>query len=56
MHNRGLVIAARVLIASVFVGLGLESLLTAAGVLGRDSEPASTGALAFGIFELIAGL
>jgi putative oxidoreductase len=56
MHKRGFFIAARVLISSVFVGLGLESLLTAAGVLGRGSEPASTGALAFGIFELIAGL
>lgn len=54
MPNRGLVIAARVLIASVFVGLGVERILISAGVLA--AAPVSAGALAFGIFELIAGL
>lgn len=54
MNNRNLFIAARVLIPSVFVGLGLERLLVGAGVLA--SATVSTGALVFSVFELTAGL
>jgi putative oxidoreductase len=54
MNNRGLFIAARVLIPSVFVGLGLERLLVGAGVLA--GAPVSAGAVVFSAFELIAGL
>ncbi len=54
MKNRGLFIAARVLIPSVFVGLGLERLLVRAGVLA--GAPISTRAVVFNGFELIAGL
>jgi putative oxidoreductase len=46
--------AARILIPSVFVGLGLERLLVGAGVLA--GAPLSIGALAFGGVELVAGL
>jgi putative oxidoreductase len=54
MNSRGLFIAARILIPSVFVGLGLERLLIDAGVLA--GPPISIGALVFSAFELIAGL
>lgn len=54
MHNRRLFVAARILIPSVFVGLGLERLLIGAGVLPGPSM--SPGALVFSAFELIAGL
>lgn len=56
MNDRGLYIAARILIPIVFVGLGLERLLTGAGVIAREGAPLSTGALVFSAFELIAGL
>jgi putative oxidoreductase len=49
-------VTARVLIASVFVGLGLERLLAAAGVLAAGGRPGGAGGLAFGVFELVAGL
>lgn len=51
-----LFIAARVLLASVFVGLAIESLLRLTGVLGDGNAPASAGALAFTAFELVTGL
>jgi len=54
MNNRGLFIVARVLIPSIFVGLGLERLLVGAGVLA--GAPISAGAIVFSAFELIAGL
>jgi putative oxidoreductase len=54
VNNRGLFIAARILIPSVFVGLDLERLLIGAGVLA--GPPVSTGAMVFSVFELIAGL
>ena len=54
MNNRGLFVIGRVLIPSVFVGLGLERLLVGAGVLAGG--PISTGAVVFSAFELIAGL
>jgi putative oxidoreductase len=54
MDNRGPFIAARILIPSVFVGLGLERLLVGAGALA--GAPVSAGAVAFSAFELIAGL
>jgi putative oxidoreductase len=53
MNNRGFFIAARVLIPSVFVGLGLERLLVGASVL--PGSPISAGAVVFSAFELIAG-
>lgn len=49
-----LFVAARVLIPAVFVGLGLERLLVAAGVLAGG--PLSAGAVVLGAFELVAGL
>jgi putative oxidoreductase len=54
MRNRALFITARVLIPSVFVGLGLERLLAGAGLLA--GAPISAGAVGFSAFELIAGL
>jgi putative oxidoreductase len=54
MHNPALFITARVLIPSVFVGLGLERLLVGAGLL--VGAPVSAGAAIFSAFELIAGL
>jgi len=54
MIDRGLLIAARVLLPSVFVGLGLERLLVFAGLLAGG--PVSAGAAAFSAFELAAGL
>src|SRR5207344_385948 len=54
MNNRALFILARILIPSVFVGLGLERLLVAAGVLA--GPPVSNGAALFSAFELAAGL
>jgi hypothetical protein len=54
MSNRGLIVAARILIPSVFVGLGLERLLVSAGVL--TGAPLSAGALVFSALDLIAGL
>jgi putative oxidoreductase len=56
VHRRALFITAtaRVLIASVFVGLGFERLLVGAGLLA--GAPVSAGAVAFSAFELIAGL
>ena len=54
MSNHGVFVGARILIPSVFVGLGLERLLVGAGILAGG--PVSAGALAFSAFELIAGL
>lgn len=54
MNSQGLFIAARILIPIVFVGLGLERLLIAGGVLA--GPPVSAGAVAFSVFELVAGL
>jgi putative oxidoreductase len=54
MHNQGLFIATRILIPSVFVGLGLERLLVGAGVL--TGAPISAGTLVFSALKLIAGL
>jgi putative oxidoreductase len=54
MSHRGLFIAARILIPLVFVGLGLERLLIAAGLVA--GPPVSAGAALFSAFELAAGL
>jgi hypothetical protein len=54
MIDRALFLAARILIPSVFVGLGLERLLIFAGVI--PGPPFSAGAAAFSVFELVAGL
>lgn len=54
MLERALLILARILIPSVFVGLGLERLLIAAGLMA--GPPVSAGAVAFSAFELAAGL
>jgi putative oxidoreductase len=40
----------------VFVGLGLERLLAAAGVLAAGGSPAGAGGLVFSVLELAAGL
>jgi len=48
-------VAARVLIASVFVGLGIERLLAAGGILsGRGAV--GVASLIFSGFELVAGM
>jgi len=52
--SRGPFLAARVLIPSVFVGLGLKRLLVAARIVA--GVPASAGTLVFSAFELMAGL
>ena len=54
MDNRVLLVAARILIPSVFVGLGIERLLIGAGVL--DGPEVSAGALVFSALELVAGI
>ncbi len=54
MIGQGVFVAARILIPIVFVGLGLERLLIAAGVVA--GPPVSAGAVAFSVFELVAGL
>lgn len=56
MNSGAFYVTARVLSSSVFVGLGFERLLTAAGVFGAGAGPTGAGALAFGVFELFAGL
>lgn len=47
---------ARALVASVFVALGLERLLSYGGVLDGGAAALGLGYLAFGVFELAAGL
>jgi putative oxidoreductase len=54
MNNRALLTISRVLIPSVFVGLGVERLLIGGGVLAGG--PVSTGTMVFSAFELLAGL
>jgi putative oxidoreductase len=54
MYSRRLLLTARILIPSVFVGLGLERLLVAAGIVA--GTPVSAGALVFSAFELMTGL
>ena len=54
MGGNTLFILARILIPSVFVGLGISRLLAGAGVL--PGGPVSAAALAFSVFELVAGL
>lgn len=49
-----LFVLARILIPIVFVGLGIERLLIAAGVL--EGPPVSTGAAALSALELLAGV
>ncbi|MCW1922743.1 DoxX family protein [Luteolibacter arcticus] len=48
-------VVARMLIASVFVGLGTERLLEKAGVLTGRNPPGVAGVL-FSIFEVLAGI
>jgi putative oxidoreductase len=48
-------VLARMLVASVFVGLGAERLLVKAGVLNGRVPPGAAG-VAFAIFELLAGI
>lgn len=48
-------ILARMLVASVFVGLGAERLLVKAGVLNGRTPPGAAG-VALSIFELLAGI
>jgi putative oxidoreductase len=55
MNPKTLRVLARVLIASVFVGLGAERLMAAAGWL--DGRPAVGGAgIALAVLELLAGI
>lgn len=55
MNPRLLYVLSRVLIASVFAGLGTERLLSAAGVLsGRNVG--NPGSIALSAFELLAGV
>ena len=48
-------IIARILIASVFVGLGAERLLEKAGILNGRTPPGAAG-VALAIFEVLAGI
>ncbi len=54
MTSSILYLVARVLIASVFIGLGAERLLMASGAI--SGGPVSAGTVAFSVFELVAGL
>ncbi len=56
MNGKAAYVAARVLLASVFIGLGASRLLAAAEVLPLPAASLSTGALAFSAFELVIGL
>lgn len=56
MNGKALYLTARVLLASVFIGLGASRLLAAAGVLPLPATALSTGTLAFSAFELVIGL
>ncbi|MDP2229215.1 MAG: DoxX family protein [Moraxellaceae bacterium] len=56
MHSLNVYRLARVLLAVVFIGLGIERVLVAAGLLPASGAGTSMGALAFGVFELVAGL
>ena len=55
MNPRILYVLARVLIASVFAGLGIERLLGAAGILS-DRGTATEAGILFSTFELTAGV
>lgn len=55
MSPRILFVAARVVLASVFVGLGLERLLSATGVL-EQRFPLTVPGMLFAGFELAAGM
>jgi putative oxidoreductase len=46
---------ARILVASVFVGLGVERLLVKAGIITGQNPPGVAG-VAFSIFEILAGV
>jgi len=48
-------VVSRMLVASVFVGLGAERLLVKAGVLNGRVPPGAAG-IALSIFELLAGI
>lgn len=50
-----LVIFARALVPSVFVGMGLERVLVSLGLL-HWGEPVSTSGLVFSVVELVAGV
>ena len=56
MNKNTIYIFARVLIASVFVGLGAERILAAMGLFGPIENPTSAGVLAFSAFELVVGI
>ncbi len=55
MNPKTLHIISRVLVASVFVGLGVERLLAAAGVV-FTLRPPGVGGIVFSVFETLAGL
>lgn len=48
-------VVSRMLVASVFVGLGAERLLVKAGVLNGRAQPEAAG-IALSVFELLAGI
>ncbi|MDT9000071.1 DoxX family protein [Paucibacter sp. APW11] len=56
MDKLQLYFLARALVASVFVAMGLERLLAYGGVLDGGVASLGAGYLAFGLFELAAGL
>jgi putative oxidoreductase len=55
MNHPAPYVVSRMLVASVFVGLGAERLLVKAGVLNGRVPPAAAG-VALSIFELLAGI
>lgn len=56
MNTAAFYLAARLLVASVFIGLGASRLLAAAGLIAPTATALGTGALVFSAFELVAGL
>lgn len=56
MQNRFVLVVARVLLAGVFIGLGAERLLGAAGIGPAAGLSLSPAALAFSAFELVVGV
>jgi putative oxidoreductase len=55
MNHSAPYVVSRMLVASVFVGLGAERLLVKAGVLNGRVPPGAAG-VALSIFELLAGI
>ena len=56
MRNPAVFVTARILLASVFIGLGLSRLLAGAGMISGTATPITAGVIAFSVVELVIGL